>query len=144
MATASGAKVARCARCRNTTTNILTGIDVKLQIEGQRLRFRVDEAELAQLLAGESVVDQTQLGEAQILLRRIVLCQIAAAQLDWGPQEIRLDIPEDAVRAYAQSLPRRDALSFTLEAGANTPAPVIDFEVDVRDSVRHRMPRAKS
>ncbi len=114
---------------------------MKLQIEGQRLRFRVDEAELAQLLAGDAVVDQTQLGDAQILRRRIVLGQIATAQLDWEPQEMRLDLPVDAVRAYAESLPRRDALSFALEAAAYAPTLGIDFEVDVRDSVRQRMPR---
>lgn len=114
---------------------------MKLQIEGQRFRFRVDEAELARLLAAESVLDQTQLGEVQIPRRRIVLGSIATAQLAWGPQEIRLELPQDAVRAYATSLPRRDALSFNLEAGAAMPALVIDFEVDVRDSVRHRMPR---
>ena len=114
---------------------------MKLQIEGQRLRFRVDEAELTRLLAGESVVDQTQLSESQILRRRIVLGQIVTAQLAWGPQEIRLDIPDDAVRAYTASLPRREALSFTLGLGAQAPTLGVDFEVDVRDSVRHRMPR---
>lgn len=114
---------------------------MKLQIEGQRLRFRVDEAELARLLAGESVVDQTRLGESQMLRRRIVLGDIDMAHLAWGKDEIHLDLPQDAVRSYATSLPRRDALSFALGADATATALAIDFEVDVRDSVRHRMPR---
>lgn len=117
---------------------------MKLQIEGQRLRFRVDEAELAQLLAGKSVVDQTQLGDAQILRRRIALGLIATAQLAWKPKEIRLDLPVDAVRTYATSLPRRDALSFTLGADTTATALAIDFEVDVRDSMRQRGPRKGS
>ncbi|MBK9655767.1 MAG: hypothetical protein IPO66_09975 [Rhodanobacteraceae bacterium] len=57
---------------------------MKLQIDSQRLRFRVDEAELARLLAGESVVDQTQLSESQILRRRICVRPFATAQLAWG------------------------------------------------------------
>lgn len=114
---------------------------MKLQIEGQRLRFRVDEAELAQLLAGESVVDQTEVGESQILQRRLVLGERAMPQLTWNLQEIRLELPQDVARAYAASLPRRDALSFPVWAGADAPTLTIDFEVDVRDSVRHRMPR---
>ena len=114
---------------------------MKLQIEGQRLRFRVDEAELARLLAGESVVDQTQLDESQILRRRIVLRDIDMAHLAWGKDEIHLDLPQDAVRTYATSLPRRDALSFTLGADITATALAIDFEVDVRDSVRQRGPR---
>ena len=114
---------------------------MKLQIEGQRLRFRVDEAELARLLAGESVVDHTHVSESQMLRRRIVLGQIATAQLAWATEEIRLDLPQEVVHAFAESLPRRDALTFTLGADANADALKIDFEVDVRDSVRQRRPR---
>lgn len=114
---------------------------MKLQIESQRLRFRVDEAELARLLAGESVVDQTRIADSQSVGRRIALGPFAEVQLTWGEEEIRLDLPQDAVRSYADSLPRRDALSFTLGVGTDAPVLSIDFEVDVRDSVRQRGPR---
>jgi hypothetical protein len=42
------------------------------------------------------------------------------------------------VAAYATTLPRRDALGFVL--GDSAAALQIDFEVDVRDSVRSRLP----
>ena len=113
---------------------------MKLQLEGQRLRLRIDEAELARLLAGETLADPTRLAPAQSLERRLCLRDQAAATLDWSGGNIVLVLPCAAVQDYSTSLPRRDALRFALGEGET--ALTLDFEVDVRDSVRTRLPRA--
>ncbi|WP_257389580.1 hypothetical protein [Tahibacter caeni] len=113
---------------------------MKLQLEGQRLRFRIDEAELARLLAGDTLVDQTRLGPVQASERRLQLHDDDALALDWNIDGITLALPRAAVQDYVAGLPRRDALRLTL--GDASTALDLDFEVDVRDSVRTRRPRA--
>lgn len=113
---------------------------MKLQLHGQRLRFRIDEAELARLLSGESLADRTQLSPAQSCERRLGLYDSTAATLDWNDAGMVLTLPRAAVQGYVADLPRREALRFVL--GAGDTALTLDFEVDVRDSTRTRLPRA--
>lgn len=111
---------------------------MKLQIEGSQLRFRLSEAELARLLDGEAVLDRTTWPEG-LATRTLHLSDIEAPALRWHGADIELTLPRAAVEAYATTLPRRDALAFVL--GASEAALLqIDFEVDVRDSVRTRLP----
>ena len=109
---------------------------MKLQIQGQRLRFRIDELELAQLLAGEPLIEQTVLSTEQICRRELRLHAAPLPELAWTTNAITLKLPQEAVRSYVASLPRRDAHRFTL--GEGEAALHLDFEVDVRDSVRVR------
>ena len=110
---------------------------MKLQIEGAQLRFRLSEAELARLLDGETVLDQTPLPDGACARRTLRLIDADTATLRWQGADLDLTLPRMAVAAYANTLPRRDALGFVLGDSA---ALQIDFEVDVRDSVRSRLP----
>ena len=103
---------------------------MKLQIKGQQLRFRIDEVELAQLLAGEPLIEQTILNAEQICRRKLLLYSAPLPELTWSANAITLKLPQEAVRSYVASLPRRDALRFTL--GEGEAALHLDFEVDVR------------
>ncbi len=109
---------------------------MKLQIQGQQLRFRIDELELAQLLAGGPLIEQTMLNAEQICRRELMLHAAPLPELHWTANAVTLKLPQEAVRSYVASLPRRDAHRFTL--GEGEAALHLDFEVDVRDSVRVR------
>lgn len=115
---------------------------MKLQLQGQRVRLRLDEAELARLLAGDMIVNATDLG-AGIEFRQLLglyagtapLLQATAGQWRWH-------LPEAAVREYVGRLPCREALGFELachdESGEAGAVVSLRFEVDVRDSLQLR------
>ncbi|MBL8299429.1 MAG: hypothetical protein JNN30_13910 [Rhodanobacteraceae bacterium] len=113
---------------------------MKLQLHGQRLRFRIDEAELARLLDGQTLADQTRLGPVQLHERRLHLHDGTTAALDWKDGNLALTLPRTAIEDYVTGLPRRDALRFVL--GEGEAALHLDFDVDVRDSMRTRRPQA--
>ncbi|HPF25363.1 MAG TPA: hypothetical protein PK159_02140 [Steroidobacteraceae bacterium] len=110
---------------------------MKLQIQGQNLRFRVDETELERLLSGESLDNRTDLGEQGAFAQTITLHAQADAELQSSTSGWRVLLPVLTVRDYVTRLPCRDALTFQIRAD---PAPGLQlkFEVDVRDSVRRR------
>jgi hypothetical protein len=110
---------------------------MKLQIEGPQLRFRVSEVELARLLGSEPVIDRTIWHNAGQSTRMLSLSDSDTLAFSWQGPDITLTLPRTAVVAYAATLPRRDALAFVL--GEADAALGIDFEVDVRDSVRTRL-----
>jgi hypothetical protein len=108
---------------------------MKVQLQADSLRVRLDEAELAELLAGRPLQLRTPAGPGTLFALRVELAPALA--LEPG-SEWRLALPDEAVRAYAGTLPRRDALAFALaggEAGLR-----VDFEVDARDSRKVRGP----
>ena len=109
---------------------------MKLQIEAQKLRVRVDEAELARLLAGAPVESHTRFAAAFRMQVALILTPQADASLDGQPQAWRIALPLDAVRTHAASLPSRDGLHFTLAGAAGEPPLELLFDVDVRDSAR--------
>lgn len=103
---------------------------MKVQIEGQRLRWRVSEEECAQLLAGARLSDCTRIG-AQALERTLQLhAEEAALELQAGALHLRL--PRAEVAALAERLPSRDGLHYDIEHVE------LSFDVDVRDSRRLR------
>ncbi|GGK09354.1 hypothetical protein [Luteimonas terricola] len=110
---------------------------MKVQLQGQSLRLRIGEDELAWLLAGETIGNDTQAGSAALRQRlRIVPGDAAVLAVDAG--EWAFSLPEAAVRDYVARLPCRDALEFELPGDGD--ALRLSFEVDVRDSVRRRGP----
>lgn len=115
---------------------------MKIQMQQQSLRLRVDEAELACLLAGESVVNRTALGPAFEGAQQLVLAEIASAMLDGSLQDLRATLPRAMVAEYAQRLPCRDGLVFEIPTGG---CPLrLHFDVDIRDSLRERGPRRRA
>ena len=109
---------------------------MKVQLQGQSLRLRIGEDELARLLAGERVDNVTGAGAGAVLRQGLAMVQGDAPTFAADGDGWRFGLPEAAVRDYVARLPCRDALEFTFEGGD---APLaLSFEVDVRDSVRRR------
>ena len=115
---------------------------MKLQIQGQSLRFRLDEAELARLLAGETIANVTDLGPGTGFCQWLGLHPDPTPRLQTAHGEWRLWLPEPAVRDYVARLPCREALRFEL-ARDGSAALSLRFEVDVRDSLQVRGARRR-
>lgn len=112
---------------------------MKVQLQGQLLRLRIDEAELARLQAGEVVENLTCLPGGVMCRQQVAIgnvARLAGLAGDW-----RFELPQAALAAYVVRLPCRDGLVFQLDAGD---AIEIHFDVDVRDSVRNRGVRPRS
>ncbi|WP_114238332.1 hypothetical protein [Dyella sp. C9] len=111
---------------------------MKLQIEGQHLRVRIGEEELAQLLAGEAIASRTRFGRAFALactLRLGAGVEVSGSAGDW-----QVVLPDAAVREHATRLPTREGLGFRLAGEGGKDELELLFDVDVRDSVRQRRP----
>jgi hypothetical protein len=113
---------------------------MKIQIEGQSLRVRIGEDELASLLTGQPVVSRTRFTHTMSLSCTLRAVAGAAARFSGQTDAWLIDLPETSVREHAATLPTREGLTFELESGEGEPLALL-FDVDVRDSVRHR--RAK-
>lgn len=113
---------------------------MKVQLQGQALRLRIDEDELARLLDGEPVANETRAPGAALghVVRAV---EGGAATFAVGSDGWHLGLPGDALRDYVARLPCRDALELAL--GQGDEALALSFEVDVRDSVRRRGPPAR-
>jgi len=115
---------------------------MKLQLDGQHLRLRIDESELAALRAGATLENVTTLGVhpwRQTLRQTGAIAPVLEA--DTG--SCAIGIPKSLIDAYAARLPCREGLSLSLQPTVGAPLDVV-LEVDVRDSVRTRGPRRKS
>ncbi len=101
---------------------------MRVQQQQQSLRLRIDEAELARLLAGEVVENATRWPDGRLERQQVVL----AAAHGWQRADDgwRVALAGEDVRALAARLPSRDGLEFAL-AGLD-----LTFDVDVRDSAR--------
>lgn len=111
---------------------------MKVQLQGQSLRLRIGEDELARLLDGADVDNLTSAAPGIALRQRLRMVPGEIPVFEADGEGWRFGLPEAALRAYVSRLPCRDALEFTLPAGAEPLA--LSFEVDVRDSVRRRGP----
>ncbi|MEO8999775.1 MAG: hypothetical protein ABI227_00435 [Rhodanobacter sp.] len=111
---------------------------MKLQIEAQRLRIRIDEDELAQLLAGNVVAAQTQFATAFMLHFTLRLLHEVEPVLAGHADAWQIELPEAAVREHATHLPTREGLRYLLPCERGVDALELLFDVDVRDSVRRR------
>ncbi|MEO5566745.1 MAG: hypothetical protein ABIR05_08880 [Luteimonas sp.] len=110
---------------------------MKIQMQGQRIRLRVDEAELARLQAGEVVENLTRLPGGIDCRQQLCVTEGPDALLVAVAAGWQFGLPRDLLQAYVARLPCREGLRLHL------PLPGGDdiefgFEVDVRDSVRNR------
>lgn len=109
---------------------------MKVQIQSQSVRLRIDENELAELLAGKWVTSRTDLGALGGFSCALQLHAGEQARLDGSVKALRFALPQEDVLALQQRLPCRDGLSYELPL---QPRPLhLQFDVDVRDSVRQR------
>ena len=115
---------------------------MKLQIQAQSLRFRIDEKELAHLLADHSISEVTVLPNGERFVQSVKLITAETASLETTHLNWSLMLPKAATEKYVESLPCRDAMSFVL-GKLDEQTLTVHFEVDVRDSVRQRGRRLK-
>ncbi|GIX34580.1 MAG: hypothetical protein KatS3mg126_0359 [Lysobacteraceae bacterium] len=117
---------------------------LKVQLEGQRIRVRVDEALLARLRAGESLVAHTRLPPAPDF--RITLRLVDGERPLWDGSPAlgaMLGLPRSRVEHYAERLPCRQGLLLDLQLPEGVGLS-IEFSVDVRDSLSVRGPRTRT
>lgn len=109
---------------------------MKVQLQEQTMRLRLDEAELARLLAGETVENLTRFGGSGGWGTAVSLHGGESAVLLDSGTDCRLVLPRSSVEDLAGRLPCRDGLAFALYLDDGTLQ--LQFDVDVRDSVRQR------
>ena len=109
---------------------------MKLQFENQRLRVRIDEDELAALLAGDVVRARIHVADAFNLACSLRLSDVDAARVEGVAGDWSMRLPQAPVRELAGRLPTRDGLSFEVAARDAAHALSLQFDVDVRDSAR--------
>lgn len=109
---------------------------MKLQLEGQQWRVRVDEDELGRLLGRETVAVESHAAGRFRLYGAVRLHGDPAATLEGDAARWTLTLPEAPVRELAGRLPTRDGLRFELAAASPEHALQVRFDVDVRDSAR--------
>lgn len=110
---------------------------MKVQMQGQQLRLRISEAELVRLQAGEVIVNLTRMPGGITCRQHLLLGDAAQPALIAEPGGWRFLLPRMRLADYVVRLPCREglALRLALEDGEVLD---IEFEVDVRDSVRSR------
>lgn len=113
---------------------------MKVQLQDQSVRLRLDEAELARLLAGESVENMTRFGGIEGWGMAVSLHGGDQPVLLDGGTFCRLVLPRPAVEALAARLPCRDGLPFdiALEDGGQLQ---LQFDVDARQRAPARVTR---
>lgn len=117
---------------------------MKIQIQEQRLRFRLDEDELARLLETGRVGSDSRLAPEVGLRQEIELVDAAIApELTFLPGLWRLRLARADLLAYRARLPCREGLDYALPSGEPERPLRLSVEVDVRDSVRLRGPKRR-
>ena len=112
---------------------------MKVQLQGQQVRLRISEAELARLQAGEVVENLTRLPAGLVLRQWLQVGEgsepaLLADATGWGCL-----LPPVGLASYVARLPCREGLRLRLPLAEGAEEAVeIDLEVDVRDSVRSR------
>lgn len=109
---------------------------MKIQIQCQSLRIRLDESELTRLLAGQNVENHTILAGQGTWSQTVQLHAHSMVQLAGSPQALMISLPQAPVMALSARLPSREGLSWEVAGAGQTLQ--LHLEVDIRDSVRQR------
>ena len=110
---------------------------MKMQIDGQSVRLRINEAEWGHLHATGEVEDSTRFSSTFEQLRRLRLGDLDIPMIESSPGLFSVVLPRAGFEAFAAERPRRDGFAFEwIETGAG--ALSVSIEIDVRDSHRQR------
>ncbi|MCB1553308.1 MAG: hypothetical protein KDJ14_05820 [Xanthomonadales bacterium] len=115
---------------------------LKVQLEGQSLRLRIDEAHLSRLLAGDRLSLRTCLAPAADFCFAVERIEAAAPGWRALGDGALLQLPSPALAEYVARLPCRESLDLDL-ALASGDRLRIEFSVDVRNSLASRGPRRR-
>ncbi|MEO8804001.1 MAG: hypothetical protein ABI304_01250 [Rudaea sp.] len=110
---------------------------MKLQISNQQWRLRIDEAELQRVRDGHGAVSVSVLPDSSELRIVLELAHTTDASVERVGDTWTFILPAADVDAYVQRLPCRDGMNFSFPVRTDFVLQLV-FEVDVRDSVRHR------
>lgn len=111
------------------------GAGMKLQVDAGRLRLRLSEAELAQLVADGALEQAVDCPDGSTARCRLALQDgLADGRCEGHLMDLRVALPQADFLTFAGARPRRDGFEFAC-------GPLrISVEVDVRDSHRRRAP----
>ena len=110
---------------------------MKVQLQGQSLRLRIDEAELAQLRGGKKVANATTLPGPGACIQRLSLGELLQAEFSGDAADWYMVLPRAQVEDYVERLPCKQGLAVSLPLPSGDVLEV-EFEVDVRDSAKVR------
>ena len=111
---------------------------MKVQLDGQQVRFRIDEAELARLQVGDAIENRTSVAGACSWTQRVQLSASASASIRMMADALLLEIPAAQLNELVTRLPCRDGLQWRLPVSDEWLIEV-RFDIDVRDSTRNRV-----
>lgn len=106
---------------------------MKINIASQQWRLRVDEAELATLLDGNSLQVVSELPGGRLVFE-LGLADVDQLAISGIPDGWWIILPAADVRAFRERLPSKDGIEFALVATDFS----VEFQVDVRDSLKQR------
>lgn len=90
---------------------------MKVQLQGQTLRLRIDERELTALLAGGLIANLTRFGQGSGWGMELFLHEGSCVRLQ-AAEALRVWLPREDVAALQARLPSRDGLVFEIGQGA--------------------------
>ncbi len=108
---------------------------MRVQHQGQKLRLRINEDELQDLLAGQTLANRTCWPDDTASAQRLTLGEANGWRRDSDGWTVSL--AEAPVRELASRLPSKDGIEFELDAGGAKPLHVL-FDIDAKDSARRR------
>ncbi|URL57997.1 hypothetical protein IM816_15525 [Luteibacter flocculans] len=110
---------------------------MRVQLEDDTVRVRINEDELTELLQDVALLGSTSFGMAFTMRYAIDATDADACTLSGTAHEWRMEVPRDALRELQAKLPSKDGLTFDIP-GRDTVATTVRFDVDVKDSLRRR------
>lgn len=110
---------------------------MRVQLENDTIRVRVDEDELAELLDNVALLGSTAFGTVFTMRYAIDATSHGDGKLSGHAHEWRLEIPHAELAGLQSRLPSKDGLVFDIP-GHDTVATTVRFDVDVKDSLRRR------
>lgn len=109
---------------------------MRVQLEEDTIRVRIDEDELSELLQDIALLGSTAFGRA-FTMRYAIDATDNGCILSGTAHEWRMEVPREALLDLQSRLPSKDGLVFDIP-GYDTVATTVRFDVDVKDSLRRR------
>jgi hypothetical protein len=110
---------------------------MRVQLENDTVRVRIDEEELGELLGNVALLGSTAFGKAFVMRYSVDATDAVTCKLEGNAHEWRLKVPMSELSALESRLPSKDGLVFDIP-GHDTVATTVRFDVDVKDSLRRR------